>query len=175
MTADDVLTFWFEELKPSQWFNASKALDQSISEHFSDLLQQAKACELADWRMHPLGRLAEIIVLDQFSRNIYRGQAKAFAQDAQALTLAQEAIAHGANEKLQPEARAFLYMPFMHSESLLIQKISLSLFKEQGLENSLKFAQEHFDTIKRFGRFPYRNQALGRDSTASELAFLQGK
>lgn len=136
MHFEDVLTFWFE-LEPSLWFASTAELDQTISQRFGLLLQQAKACELADWRMHPLGRLAEIVVLDQFSRNIYRGKPEAFAQDAQALALAQEAIAHGANEKLQPNARAFLYMPFMHSESLLIQKISLSLFAEQGLESNL--------------------------------------
>lgn len=175
MTADDVLQFWFEKLTPAQWFTANKVLDQTISERFLGLLQQAKACELADWRMQPLGRLAEIIILDQFSRNIYRGQAHAFAQDAQALSLAQEAIAHGANEQLQPNARAFLYMPFMHSESLLIQKISVGLFEEPGLKKHLVHALEHKETIERFGRFPYRNKALGRESTVDELAFLQGK
>ena len=129
--------------------------------------------ELFDWRNTLDGRLAEIIVLDQFSRNLYRNDARAFACDGMALVLAQEAITRERPENLPAERRAFLYLPLMHSESLLVHEEALRRFAEPGLEDNLRFEHLHQQIIARFGRYPHRNAALGRQSTAEELTFLQ--
>lgn len=170
--ADGVLTFWFEELQPKQHFVQSAALDRQIRERFSDLHQAAIACELWIWRASARGRLAEVIVLDQFSRNIYRHHADAFKGDQLALCLAQEAISLGVDQTLEPFLRSFLYMPFMHSESKVIQVQSVRLFETPGMESNLSFALRHREIVDRFGRYPHRNETLGRESTAEELAFL---
>ncbi|XID74865.1 DUF924 family protein [Alkanindiges sp. WGS2144] len=173
MHAQHVLDFWFKQLKPEQWFSQDSELDQQIRQQFGQLYQQAVAGELFAWRKDAEGRLAEIIILDQFSRNIFRQQAAAFAADPIALVLAQEAIAQNADQTLSSQQRAFLYMPFMHSESLKIQQIALELFTQLGNSENLKFAKLHKDIIERFGRYPHRNQVLGRVSTPEELNFLQ--
>lgn len=168
----DVLTFWFEELRPEQWYSASDAVDAMIAGRFDALQAAAARCELFQWRTSPEGRLAEIIVLDQFSRNIYRGTAAAFAQDSLALALAQEAVVAGADLALEPAKRAFLYLPYMHSESVVIHDVALRLFDSAGLENNLDFEHKHKAIIDRFGRYPHRNAVLGRVSTPEEVAFL---
>lgn len=172
-TPDAVLDFWFEEISPRQWWEKSEPFDRQIEARFGDLLQAAGRCELFGWRATPAGRLAEIIVLDQFSRNIYRDQPGAFAYDALALGLAQEAIAAAADQELEPVARAFLYMPFMHSESALIHVEAIALFSQPGMEGNLAFAIRHKEIIDRFGRYPHRNAQLGRTSTPEEIAFLK--
>lgn len=172
-TAQTVLHFWFETLKPRQWFAKDDALDALIAERFASLLQAAIAGELWLWRRSPQGRLAEILVLDQFTRNIHRGQAAAFAQDPQALVLAQEAVAAGADRHLEVRQRAFLYMPYMHSESLRIHDEALRLFDQPGLEDNLDYERRHRAILERFGRYPHRNALLGRNSSVEELAFLQ--
>ena len=136
-------------------------------------MQHAKQAELWTWRENAEGRLAEIIILDQFSRNLYRDQAAAFAQDAQALTLAQEAIRLGLDQQLAPEQRSFLYMPFMHSESKLIHEEALKLFEALGNPINLDFEHRHKVIIDRFGRYPHRNAILGRESTPEEIEFLK--
>ncbi|WP_018716200.1 DUF924 family protein [Brachymonas chironomi] len=171
--AGAVLQFWFDETTPKQWFAVDAGFDALVTERFGGLLQAAAHCELADWRGSARGRLAEIIVLDQFSRNVYRGTAQAFAQDAQALVLAQEAMAAGCDQALPPPQRAFLYLPYMHSESALIQQQSVQLFDQPGLEDNYRFALLHRDIVVRFGRYPHRNAQLGRVSTPAELEFLQ--
>ena len=171
--AEAVLRFWFEETTPKQWFAVDAAFDALIAERFGALLQAASQGELAHWRDSIRGRLAEIIVLDQFSRNVYRGTAQAFAQDAQALVLAQEAVAATLDRALPPPQRAFLYLPYMHSESAVNQQQSVQLFDQPGLEDNYRFALHHRDIIERFGRYPHRNAQLGRVSTPEELAFLQ--
>jgi uncharacterized protein (DUF924 family) len=168
----DILDFWFGELTPEQWYKASDDVDAWIVQRFSGLHASAARCELSAWRETPDGRLAEIIVLDQFSRNIHRGSAAAFAQDALALALAQEAVRAGADAALPPARRAFLYLPWMHSESVPIHEEALRLFDQPGLENNLDFERQHKAIIDRFGRYPHRNALLGRVSTAEELAFL---
>lgn len=172
-TAQMVLHFWFEELTPRQWFAKDDALDAQVTERFTSLLQAAIAGELWLWRRSPQGRLAEILVLDQFSRNIHRGRVGAFAQDPQALVLAQEAVAAGADHHLDIRQRAFLYMPYMHSESLRIHDEALRLFDQPGLEDNLDYERRHRAIIERFGRYPHRNAILGRASRAEELAFLK--
>lgn len=168
----EVIDFWFEELSPKQWFMGGDELDRLIAQRFSDLHKQASRCELVDWRQSPQGRLAEIIVLDQFSRNLYRDSPHAFSSDPLALALAQEAISLGLDKQLNPQQRTFLYMPFMHSESLVIHQRAVELFKENGIEGNLEFEYKHKVIIEKFGRYPHRNDVLGRESTPEEQAFL---
>lgn len=169
----EVLDFWFVASQPEQWWQKDAAFDREIERRFLTLHQQAKAGELYDWRATAEGSLAEIIVLDQFSRNIYRDQAESFACDPLALALSQFAINKGFDQALEPVQRSFLYMPFMHSESKAIHELALMLFEALGNPNNLDFERQHKAIIDRFGRYPHRNGILGRQSTAEELAFLQ--
>ena len=172
MQSQDIINFWFYELNEKQRFAKDLALDASIRERFGPTLRCAALGELFEWRATSLGRLAEIVVLDQFSRNIYRDTPAAFAQDAQALTLAQEMVAGGQDQNLSVEQRAFAYMPCMHSESLLIHGQAVRLFAQPGMEGTLAFEIRHKAIIERFGRYPHRNAILGRLSTPEEQAFL---
>jgi len=174
MTAESVLSFWFEEIEAKQWWTKSAEFDQLIAARFGSLHAAAARCELYAWRETPPGRLAEIVVLDQFSRNMYRDQPQAFACDALALALAQTAVASQADRHLEIRQRAFIYMPYMHSESPLIHSDAQALFSQAGLESSLASEQHHKAIIDRFGRYPHRNAILGRSSTAQELEFLAG-
>ena len=169
----EVIEFWFTALGPDQWFAKSLELDKKIAQDFGACHRAAAAVELYSWRGSALGRLAEIIVLDQFSRNIYRDRAEAFACDGLALALAQEAVAAGDDGLLSDEQRAFLYMPYMHSESRLIQQQSLRLYQALGRDNNLDYARRHASIIERFGRYPHRNAVLGRESSAEEREFLR--
>ena len=175
MTPDHVLNFWFEELAPKDWFNPSSPdeLDATIRKKFQPLHEKAAACELFEWRSTPRGSLAEIIVLDQFSRNIYRNTPKASAHDALALVLAQGAVAKGFDEGLKSSELSFLYMPFMHSESSIIHEKAVDLYSAPGLEFNLDFEMKHKKIIDRFGRYPHRNKILGRETTEEEEAFLK--
>lgn len=170
--AEAVLEFWFRELTPAQWWKVDPALDQLIRERFGDLHQSATRAELFAWRAQPHGRLAEVIVLDQFSRNMHRGTALAFAHDAMALALAQEAVAARADQALSMDERAFLYMPYMHSESRAIHQLAEPLFKAGTAPNNHQFELRHQAIIERFGRYPHRNAILGREATPQELLFL---
>lgn len=170
---ESVLNFWFTELKPAQWFEKDPNVDRLIRRRFGDLHREVAACEHYAWRKRPRGRLAEIIVLDQFSRNMFRDSAQAFAYDPLALGLAQEAIAVGADKALQGAPLSFLYMPFMHSESRKIHEIAVELFSAPGLEENLGYEMRHKVIIDRFGRYPHRNALLGRVSTPEEEEFLR--
>ena len=172
MMAHTVLDFWFKEIDAKQWWTKSAEFDQLIASRFGSLHAAAARCELHPWRETPPGRLAEIIVLDQFSRNMYRDQPQAFACDALALALAQTAVATQADAVLEIQQRAFVYMPYMHSESLLIHSTAQTLFSQAGLESSLASEQHHKAILDRFGRYPHRNAILGRASTTEELQFL---
>ncbi len=171
-TPEDVLHFWFTETTPRQWWVKSDAFDQLIATRFTSLLEAAARGELYAWRDSPAGRLAEIIVLDQFSRNIYRDSGHAFACDPMALALAQTAVALEIDRRLDATQRAFLYMPYMHSESPLIHQLAVNLFSQEGMTSSLDFELRHKAIIDRFGRYPHRNALLGRPSTADEIEFL---
>jgi len=170
---NDILTFWFDELTPVQWWQKDDNLDNIIQQKFETIHHQASQCELYQWRNSAKGRLAEIIVLDQFSRNMFRDTAKSFSQDPLALSLAQQAISVGADKELNVIERSFLYMPFMHSESLLIHQQACLLFKANGNESNYQFELKHFDIIKKFGRYPHRNNILNRESSVEEIEFLQ--
>ncbi len=174
MTHNEILHFWFSELGPSDWYKKNTALDLTIKDRFLEVFWQATRGELSHWRATLKGRLAEIIVLDQFSRNMFRGDAMAFHYDSLAVILAQEASKHTDVMKLEPAWRAFLYMPLMHSESLIVHEQAVNLFSQPGLEHNLEFEIRHKVIIERFGRYPHRNQILGRESTPQEIEFLKG-
>ncbi len=173
MYSEEVIRFWFEECDADQWFTKNAAFDAEIAQRFGEAHRQAADGELWRWRDTALGRLAEIIILDQFSRNIHRDRPEAFACDAVALALAQEAVREGADRGFSPEQKAFLYMPYMHSESLVIHAEAVRLYAQPGLEANLDFEYRHKEIIDRFGRYPHRNAVLGRVSTAEEIAFLE--
>jgi len=168
-----VLSFWFEEIEQSQWWKKDTAFDQLIKERFGQLHQRAVNCELYEWRKTAKGRLAEIIVLDQFSRNIFRDSPLAFANDSLALALSQEAVAAKADQELSAVENSFLYMPYMHSESLAIHNVALNLFEKNGIEANYNFEVKHREIIEKYGRYPHRNSILGRASTPEELEFLK--
>jgi uncharacterized protein (DUF924 family) len=168
----DILKFWFDEIDHAKWWAKDDAFDQMIRARFSEVHAQATRCELFAWRAEAKGRLAEVIVLDQFSRNMYRGSPLAFASDALALALAQEAVAAGADQALSPTERSFFYLPFMHSESLAIHAVALELYRKNGIKSNLDFEIKHKIIIERFGRYPHRNAILGRQSTEEEVEFL---
>lgn len=172
MNSQSILHFWFEEIQPSAWWKKDSALDALIAARFGAVLDSARAGELYAWRESAEGALAEVIVLDQFSRNIFRDDTRAFAQDALALVLAQEAVRRGLDRDLPAQRRHFLYMPYMHSESRAIHVEAQGLFKALGDASVLEFELRHKAIIDRFGRYPHRNALLGRTSTPEEIAFL---
>ncbi len=172
MKPQSILHFWFTELTPKDHFTKDAALDEAIRTRFGATLEAAARCELFAWRSTPEGRLAEVLVLDQFSRNVYRDTPQSFAQDALALALAQELVASGQDLSLPLAQRSFAYMPYMHSESKGVHAQAVTLFAQPGMEDTLRFELRHKEIIDRFGRYPHRNAILGRESTPEELAFL---
>ena len=169
---DDVLAFWFDPATEPDWWKRSDAFDAQIRARFGALHEAAVRCELWTWRTSAQGRLAEVIVLDQFSRNLHRDSPRAFAADPLALALAQSAVAIGAHRELDPRRRVFLLMPYMHSESPAIHEVALQVFADCPAGN-LDYERQHKAIVDRFGRYPHRNAVLGRASTPEEIAFLQ--
>ncbi|GAA0301331.1 DUF924 family protein [Sphingomonas oligophenolica] len=167
-----VLDFWFGDVPADRHFAQDEALDRAIASRFGALLETVLWSGAAGWRDDRDSVLAAIILIDQFSRNIHRGSARAFAGDALALDLARIAIERAWDEDMEPERRAFLYMPLMHAEDREIQTLSLAMFERLGDEEQLHYAREHAEVIARFGRFPSRNAALGRASTPAEEDYL---
>ncbi|GJM12185.1 MAG: membrane protein [Pseudohongiella sp.] len=172
MSATDVIKFWFDDIEPKQRFIKDPEFDELIRSNFAETHSLATQGLLYSWRDHPLDALAEIIVLDQFSRNMFRDTPAAFASDTLALVLAQEAIRKKFDKELDSSKRSFLYMPFMHSESKEIHDVAMFLFDQPGLEDNYNFEVKHKAIIDRFGRYPHRNEILGRESTSEELEFL---
>ncbi len=168
-----ILSFWFEETSEKQWFEKDPEFDQTIRERFGDLVESAMDGELEHWCASADGTLAYILLLDQFTRNIHRGSAKAFAADAKARDATKRALAAGYDAMLDENRKVFLYLPLEHSENLEDQDQSVALFEALGDAQKTDYAQRHRDIIQRFGRFPHRNEALGRESTDAELAFLK--
>ena len=169
----EIISFWFNEIEPKQWWQKSEEFDTLIENRFGTIHIQAISGELFQWRETSVGSLAEIIILDQFSRNMFRDKPESFAYDAMALTLAQVAIDKGFDKELSQIQRVFLYMPFMHSESQLIHEEAVKLFTALGIESNLEFEYKHKAIIDRFGRYPHRNAILGRQSTEEEIEFLK--
>ena len=174
MNYSDIIDFWFKEIDSSLWFKKDKNFDQNVRSRFSSVLNLASRGELTPWRSSPEGALAEIIVLDQFSRNIYRDLPEAFAQDRLALKCALDAVAQGFDKKLKVGMRTFMYMPFMHTEDKEVHARAIELFSSPDMPpESLKFELLHKKIIDQFGRYPHRNHILGRVSTPEELEFLK--
>jgi uncharacterized protein (DUF924 family) len=170
---DAVIRFWFGELDPMDWFRKDDALDAAIKERFGQVYEELRAGVPATWLGEPDGVVAAILLLDQFPRNMFRGQPQAFATDADALALAKRAIADGLDAKLTPVKRWIVYLPFQHAETSADQARSVELFTALGKPLALDFALRHQEVVDRFGRFPHRNEVLGRLSTAEEEAFLK--
>jgi uncharacterized protein (DUF924 family) len=173
MSYSDVLSFWFEEVDESTWWKKDESFDQLVKDRFLTVHEKANRCELYTWRTTAQGRLAEIILLDQLSRNIFRDTPKAFASDRLALTLAQEMVIRGEDNELPEALRRFIYMPYMHSESLLIHEEAVKLFEKLGNKEVIGFEIRHKVIIEQFGRYPHRNEILGRESTVEEIEFLK--
>jgi len=172
-SAEDVITFWFLDHGQKDWFGGGPEFDALIATQFAETHAHVARAEAWEWRATPEGRLAEIIVLDQFSRQLFRGQPEAFAQDKMALVLAQEAIAQDADHHVDAIWRSFFYLPFMHAESVTIQHQGVRHYQRLGDADQLDFMLKHMHCIERFGRFPVRNKALGRISTPAELAYIE--
>jgi uncharacterized protein (DUF924 family) len=169
---DDILSFWFVEHGEPDWFGGKPEFDAVLAARFAATHAAVARGEAAWWRASPSGRLAEVIVLDQFSRQLFRKQPQAFAADAMALRLAQEAVAAGDDLRVEPRRRTFFYMPYMHSEDLAVHDEAIRLFTALGNEDTLKYEIMHRDCIARFGRYPRRNAALGRVSTPEEIEYI---
>jgi uncharacterized protein (DUF924 family) len=170
---DRVLTFWFSDLTRADWFRKSDDLDRRIGDEFGGLHASLQASVPYACLTDPKAALAAIIVLDQFSRNIHRGTAQAFASDPHALALAEVSVARGFDKAFEPTCRWFLYLPFEHSEARAVQERSVALFQTLGDDDALKYAMQHKVIIDRFGRYPHRNEILGRTSTPEEIEFLK--
>lgn len=171
VTPQNIVQFW-RDAGPKKWFEPDPAFDASIRERFLAAQEEAAAGKLAAWENSAQGALALLLLLDQFPRNMFRKTPRAFATDAQARGIAQRAIKAGFDLEVGDEMRSFFYLPFMHSEELADQELCLKLYRGYGNEDGIKYAEIHLDAIRRFGRFPHRNEILGRESSADEIAYL---
>jgi uncharacterized protein (DUF924 family) len=169
----EVLDFWFDPAWKAHWFEPSAAFDRAVAARLGDLHRRAAGGELDGWQSSAEGCLALCILLDQAPRQLFRGSPRAFATDAQALAVAKRALAAGFDRQLPLEQRQFLYLPLMHSEDLADQERCVAIYATEELRHNLHHAAGHADIIRRFGRFPHRNAALGRTTTAEEHAFLR--
>jgi len=172
-TPGEVVSFW-REAGPQRWFEKDASFDAEIRRRFLEAHEAAAAGKLVAWEADAQGALALTILLDQFPRNMFRGDARAFASDPLALAAAARAIMHGFDSQVPEEMRGFFYLPFEHSENLADQEHGLALYRASGDADGLKWAELHADIIRRFGRFPHRNAALGRVTTPQEQTFLDG-
>lgn len=173
ITPQTVINFWFQQSTPKDWFAKNEEFDNKIVSQFSETYDAATKGELYNWRSTPDGRLAEIILLDQFSRNMFRKSSQAFRFDSLAVILSQQAINVEDDLKLPLQKRKFIYMPLMHSESPVIHKLAMKVFSQPGLEDNLEYEIRHRKIIEEFGRYPHRNEVLGRQSTQQEIEFLK--
>jgi uncharacterized protein (DUF924 family) len=167
----DVIAFW-REAGPDRWYERNQAFDAEVRRRYLALWRNAAAGELAAWEQSDDGALALVIVLDQFPRNMFRGDARAYSSDAMACDVASRAIDRGTDARVAGDLREFLYLPLMHSEHLADQLRCVDLFRAAGRTDNLKYAEDHAAIIRRFGRFPHRNRILGRPTTPEEQAFL---
>jgi len=172
MDHNDIINFWFDEIDSAKWWAKDPDFDALIKERFLGIHNKAINDELNHWRKTADGSLAEVIVLDQFSRNIFRDAPQSFAYDDLALACSAAAIKNGQAHDLIPRKRGFLYMPYMHSESVAAHEEAVTLFSQEGMQGTLNFEYKHKKIIDRFGRYPHRNQILGRESTPEEIDFL---
>src|SRR5882757_2026670 len=171
VTPADILAFW-REAGRARWYKRDDAFDADVRARFLDLWQRAAAGELSSWEATDDGALALVIVLDQFPRNMFRGDVRTWSSDPLAREVADRAITRGADQRIEPALLEFIYMPFMHSELLADQLRCVELFRGAGNTDNLGYAEDHADIVRRFGRFPHRNRILGRATTPEEQAFL---
>lgn len=168
----EILQVWFSDDVRPLWFNSTTEFDERLREEYQQVWGLARAGSYDHWELEPEGALALVIILDQFPLNIFRQDARQYSTESHAREVAGRAIDRGFDERLNDEQKAFLYLPFMHSESLRDQDRAVELFGKAGLENNLRYANHHRDVVRRFGRFPHRNAVLGRDSSREELDYL---
>ena len=171
-TPDHIIDFWFSARTRPLWFKSTPEFDQELMARFEGLYQQARQGGLDTWEETPIGALALVIILDQFPLNMYRDQASSFSAEGMAREVARRLLDRDGDQGLTDEQKAFLYLPFMHSERLEDQDRSVELYEATGLEDNLRFARHHREIVRRFGRFPHRNAILGRESSPEELAYL---
>ena len=174
-TAEELLDFWFSPRVAKRWFNSTPEFDAELRDKFAATYSAACRGELDDWQASARGALALVILFDQIPLNIFRKQAQSFATEARARAVAAQAIAQGFDAELSGAQKAFLYLPYMHSETLADQDQSVEFFRQAGLNDNLRFAEHHREIVRRFGRFPHRNAILGRESSAEEIAWLASK
>jgi len=174
-SAEEVLAFWFTEPMKSHWFNSTPDIDALITEKYEFLWQYAADYNLELWQDTPDGCLALCIILDQFPLNMFRNQAIAYSTEQHAVEVCKHAIINDFDQKIDKSRLSFLYMPLMHSENIDDQDLAVERFTQAGLEDNLRFAKHHRELVKQYGRFPHRNEALGRDSTAAEIEYLNSK
>lgn len=171
----EIINYWYSDRIRKHWFASTPELDQEIKTKYEPIWQQAAGGKLEEWNNTPDGCLALVIVLDQFPLNMFRGTAKSFQTESKAIEVTISAINSGFEKKLDKDKLSFLFMPLMHSEEIEHQDLSVKLFGEYDLGNNLRFAQHHRDIIKRFGRFPHRNNILMRKNTREETEYLNSK
>lgn len=173
-TPEDILSFWIDDLGPTGWYKQDPSLDADIRDRFEATWEAAMEGKFALWLTYPSGTLAYLILTDQFSRNMFRGSGKSFASDKLALSVAKKAIAQGYDLKIDAPARQFFYMPLMHSESLCDQERCVRMMHERMPDDgNLLHARAHREVIRKFGRFPYRNEALDRRLTEVESTYIE--
>jgi uncharacterized protein (DUF924 family) len=172
MSPATIIDFWFDENSRDYWFRSTPEMDAQLRDRFIDTWLAAAENKLRAWEDSAEGSLALAIILDQFPLNMFRGKPLTFSTEAQARKIARAAIERGLDQQLSDEQKVFLYMPFMHSEEMADQNRSIELFDLPGLEQSFRFANHHRDIVQRFGRFPHRNEILGRHSSQDEIAYL---
>ena len=170
-----IIDFWFSDETRKLWFKSTPEFDREMTARYQDTWERACRGELDHWMQTAQGCLALVIVLDQFPLNMFRGTAQSYASEARSREVAATAIERGFDSTLPAEQRAFLYMPYMHSEALEDQVLALQLFDQPGFESNFRFARHHHAIIEKYGRFPHRNAVLGRDSTEAEIEYLNSK
>ena len=175
VNAEELLDYWFSESVAKLWFNSTPEFDQELRDKFMDTYQAASEGQLNDWQETAKGALALVIIFDQLPLNMFRGKPESFAAEAKAREIAGQSIDNGFDQTFTDKQKAFLYMPFMHSEDLDDQDRSVALYEKANLNDNLRFAHHHREIIRRFGRFPHRNDILGRESTQEELDYLSSK
>jgi len=172
LTPKEIIDFWFSDRVKKQWFSSTPAFDKELIEKYEAVWEKASSGELDDWCDYPDGCLALVIILDQFPLNMFRGQAKSFKTERRAVEIARNAVNQELDLKIGKDKLAFLYMPYMHSEDLADQDISVKLYRENNLNANITFAEHHREIIRKFGRFPHRNRILGRESSEEEIRYL---
>jgi len=175
LTPEEIVDFWFSERVKKQWFNSTSALDKEILDKYENIWDKALTGEMDDWINHAQGCLALVIILDQFPLNMFRGEGKSFSSEKKAIATSYHAINKNFHHQINQQQLAFLFMPLMHSENIKDQNVSVKLFRENNLDANIRFAEHHREIIRKYSRFPHRNNVLGRENTKEEISYLSSK